>query len=198
MKYQDLQETKKIVDSKQRRLTLESLCRDLDNAVRYFGMMLPEEFEKLPKGYEVELLNKAAALLDTMHKGIQPIFPLYFIPQPTELKEWAEKQKKYTVSRMKREIMTDMGIGGPVPNTVASFDDLHSYVDANEYGGFCDDCTADKLIKKFGGRDLFNAGMPSAYIDFMDQCQQEVDKWLKERAKTFKVLRPESADSKEV
>lgn len=43
-----------------------------------------------------------------------------------------------TVARMKSEILYDMAVGR-VPRTVKSFSELHDHVDANEYGGFCED-----------------------------------------------------------
>lgn len=36
-----------------------------------------------------------------------------------------------------REILADLK-QGTIPATVATFSDLHDYVDANEYGGICD------------------------------------------------------------
>ena len=43
---------------------------------------------------------------------------------------------EYAIGRSKMEILNDIK-HGPVPVTVASFSELHDYVDANEYGGFC-------------------------------------------------------------
>lgn len=85
-----------------------------------------------------------------------------------------------TVERMKAEILADME-EGIVPEDVASFSDLHDHVDANEYGGFCDDKFSDAAIKHFGGRDA-NEGMPDAFIDFMNDCQDAVGEWLQQRA----------------
>lgn len=42
-----------------------------------------------------------------------------------------------SVAQAKREILADM-VGGIVPDTVRTFEELHDYVDANEYGGLCD------------------------------------------------------------
>lgn len=42
-----------------------------------------------------------------------------------------------TVQQMKYEIARDQQ-AGRVPTTVDNFGELHNYVDANEYGGFCD------------------------------------------------------------
>lgn len=43
-----------------------------------------------------------------------------------------------TLARMKAEISLDVATGR-IPQDVASFGDLHSHVDANEYGGMCED-----------------------------------------------------------
>lgn len=43
-----------------------------------------------------------------------------------------------TALRMKREIATDV-IEGRVPDDVPHFAALHDYVDANEYGGMCEE-----------------------------------------------------------
>lgn len=76
------------------------------------------------------------------------------------------------VKRMCAEIEMDMR-AKRVPRSVKSFGDLHSYVDANEYGGFCEDAVADSLIEKFGGRDA-DEGLPQGFIDLMNACQTAV------------------------
>ena len=81
-----------------------------------------------------------------------------------------------TVAQMKREILLDIQ-NGDVPTTVQTFGDLHDFIDANCYGGFCDDSYADFLIAFFGGRDEFE-GMPQAMLDFMNACQDQVNDWL--------------------
>lgn len=78
---------------------------------------------------------------------------------------------------MKSEILSDM-INGIVPSTVASFSTLHNYVDANCYGSFCDDDFADAMISHFGGRDG-NEGMPQGMLDYINECQGQIDLWLK-------------------
>lgn len=83
-----------------------------------------------------------------------------------------------TVQRMKSEVLADVA-RGQVPNSVASFGDLHDYVDANEYGGFCEDELADAMIAHFGGRDA-DEGMPDAFITFMNDAQTAIDTWIKE------------------
>jgi hypothetical protein len=62
--------------------------------------------------------------------------------------------------------------------TLTSFEQLHDYRDANEFGGFCDDSIADALIEHFGGRDA-NEGMPDAMLDFMNQVQSALDVWIR-------------------
>ena len=43
-----------------------------------------------------------------------------------------------TVEQMKLEILDDVR-NGYVPVSVTHFGDLHDFIDANCYGGFCDD-----------------------------------------------------------
>lgn len=83
-----------------------------------------------------------------------------------------------TVERMKREVKEDVA-AGRVPADVGSFSELHDHVDANEYGGFCEDELADAWIEHFGGRDA-DEGMPDAFIAFMNDAQNAVDAWIKE------------------
>lgn len=80
-----------------------------------------------------------------------------------------------TIERMKAEIMFDME-HGEVPRTVKSFSELHDYVDANCYGGFCHQL-ADRLIDHFGGRDE-HEGMPQGMVDFINSAQDQIDQWL--------------------
>lgn len=83
-----------------------------------------------------------------------------------------------TVALMKAEILRDMACG-IVPLTVASFSELHDYVDANCYGGFCDDKVVDSLIAFFGGRDS-NEAMPDGMMKFINDAQTAVDHWLQQ------------------
>ena len=84
-----------------------------------------------------------------------------------------------TIGRMKAEIREDMR-AGRISNNPAGFADLHDFVDANEYGGFCEDELADRLIKHFGGRDE-HEGMPQGLLDYINAAQEAIDKWLKDR-----------------
>ena len=57
-----------------------------------------------------------------------------------------------TIERMKQEILDDIE-AGRVPADCPSFSSLHDYVDANCYGGFCDDDEMQILTDHFGGID---------------------------------------------
>jgi hypothetical protein len=86
--------------------------------------------------------------------------------------------KDAIVARMKLEIMLDIA-DARVPNNVASFAALHDYVDANEYGGFCEDECFDAMIEYFGGRDQ-HEGLPVGMSGLITECQDEIDAWLRE------------------
>ena len=81
------------------------------------------------------------------------------------------------VASMKLGIINDINVG-IIPPIVKSFSDLHSYVDANEYGGFCIDTFAEQLIELFGGRDE-DEGLPDDYVAFMNEAQNIIDAWIK-------------------
>lgn len=83
------------------------------------------------------------------------------------------KTKDQVVAQMLDEIRADVRLGY-VPESVSCFSELHDYVDANEYGGFCDDDFVDAMIAHFGDRDA-EEGMPQGFINFMNECQDEVD-----------------------
>lgn len=65
------------------------------------------------------------------------------------------------VERMKREILADVR-KGVVPVTCASFSELHGYVDANCYGGFCEE-----------------EGFDASKIDSINDAQNAIDLWIK-------------------
>mgnify|MGYP003680105196 CR=1 FL=1 len=72
-----------------------------------------------------------------------------------------------TILRMKMEIIEDID-KGKVPADVMHFGDLHDHVDANEYGGFCED--GNRVID----------GLPSDQrCDVLNYCQGAIDGWLK-------------------
>jgi len=74
------------------------------------------------------------------------------------------------VDRCKREIRDDIA-GGRVPATVATFAQIHDYVDANEYGGACEDmpiCADDDS----------NIAECQANCDFWNAVHDELNAWL--------------------
>jgi len=72
-----------------------------------------------------------------------------------------------TIMRMKSEILHDIADGN-IPADIMHFRDLHDYVDANEYGGFCED-----------GNRVINALPADQQIDVLNYCQDVIDFWLK-------------------
>ncbi len=83
-----------------------------------------------------------------------------------------------TIERMKQEILEDSK-AGRVPADCSSFASLHDHVDANCYGGFCDDDEMQTLINHFGGIDE-EQGMPDALIDYLNDAQNSIDSWIKD------------------
>src|SRR5690242_1887255 len=61
---------------------------------------------------------------------------------------------------------------GIVPTTVASFAELHDYVDANTYGGFCDE-TGDWAF------DSPEDGWTDETVAEMNHVQNALDQWIK-------------------
>lgn len=82
-----------------------------------------------------------------------------------------------TVTKMKAEILADME-NKIVHPEVGSFSGLHDYVDANCYGGFCDDDLNSALIDFFDEGD-WSEGMPQGMLDYINECQGQIDLWLK-------------------
>lgn len=83
------------------------------------------------------------------------------------------------INRMKNEIEVLVSEFW-IPADVKSFAELHDYIDANELGGFCDDTVNTPLIEALGGWDDSEHENPcQAYIDFVDECQNAVDAWIK-------------------
>lgn len=81
------------------------------------------------------------------------------------------------IEQMKNEIKADV-VFNAVPASVTSFSQLHDYVDANCYGGFCDDDgIMDELIALHGGRDE-HEGIPDAALAFMNAAQDAINTWL--------------------
>ena len=73
------------------------------------------------------------------------------------------------VARMQIEIAADMKSGAVGPG-VRTFGELHDYVDANCYGGFCDDEYVALLRERLGGDD--------ALIRMMNRCQDRLSDLL--------------------
>ena len=80
-----------------------------------------------------------------------------------------------TIARMKSEILADIA-SGKVPASVSSFSELHDYVDANEYGGFCDDDYLTKLWAFYGA--LSDDGCPAEVYEFTNAAQNAIETWL--------------------
>jgi len=85
---------------------------------------------------------------------------------------------EYAIERSKLEILEDIK-NGPVPATVSSFSELHDYVDANEYGGLCEDgwwsLPEDATDKQLAE----NHGLYLRHLDQANAVQDAVDAWLK-------------------
>lgn len=82
-----------------------------------------------------------------------------------------------SVTQIKAEVLADIA-AGTVPGTVGTFADLHDFVDANCYGGFCDDAQHEAMIDHFGGRDD-DEGMPAAMVAHLNAAQNAIDAWLR-------------------
>lgn len=66
-----------------------------------------------------------------------------------------------TLSKAKQEILRDIKVG-LVPQNIESFVQLHNFVDANCYGGFCN--------KTYTISENF---------EFENEIQNELDQWIK-------------------
>ena len=78
------------------------------------------------------------------------------------------EQMADAIARARREILDDFGKGVlPRDGSISSFADLHEYVDANCYGGVCDD-----VNPTFGEAD------DDARSDAVQILQDEIDEWL--------------------
>lgn len=72
---------------------------------------------------------------------------------------------KLIFARAKREILEDI-LKNIIPETISCFQDLHLYVDANCYGGFCE----ENYISSDG-------------FEFENRIQTALDEWLKNNKK---------------
>ena len=86
---------------------------------------------------------------------------------------------EYAIERSKAEILEDMA-HGPVPVTVANFSELHDYVDANEYGGLCEDqfwvLPEDATDKELADNDGFY--LLQKTLDLANAVQDAVNLWI--------------------
>jgi hypothetical protein len=74
--------------------------------------------------------------------------------------------EKPVFERMKQEILEDIA-DGTVPATVASYSELHDYVDANGYGGAFEDWSWE------------DGKVPEEVVNFWNRLQEACDQWLK-------------------
>lgn len=72
----------------------------------------------------------------------------------------------------KREIQLEIAIGR-IPPTVVEFAELHNYVDANCFGGLCDDERLDALVDR-----ETNEGS-EVFCEIANQVQAALDAWLR-------------------
>ena len=93
---------------------------------------------------------------------------------------------EHAIERSKAEILEDIA-AGVVPGTVSSFSELHDYVDANEYGGLCEEGTWWNLAESdTDAAKEANGGIYLLHFDQSNAVQDAVDAWLKD-------LNPEQA-----
>ncbi len=85
-----------------------------------------------------------------------------------------------TIARMKAEILADIE-KGMVPETVSSFSDLHTYVDANTYGGFADEDYLSEVWAYYGAHS--DNGCPAEVYDFVNNAQNAINTWLEKGRK---------------
>jgi hypothetical protein len=95
---------------------------------------------------------------------------------------------EYAIVRSQMEILEDM-VSGKVPVTVSSFMELHDYVDANEYGGLCEDLwwclPEDATDKQIADNDGFY--LIGSHLDLANTVQSAVNQWLKEYPVTIAI-----------
>ena len=88
---------------------------------------------------------------------------------------------EHAIERSKAEILEDIATGR-VPDTVSSFSELHDYVDANEYGGLCEEGTWWSLAESDDdAAKAANGGMYLLHFDQSNAVQNAVDAWLLRR-----------------
>lgn len=81
-------------------------------------------------------------------------------------------------ARMQAEIQEDAK-NEVIPSEIWEFGDLHHYVDANKYGGLCDDERLEALIAEHGGRED-DGSLPSSLVNLITEAEGIVGRWLEE------------------
>jgi len=71
---------------------------------------------------------------------------------------------KSLIERIRAEVIED-ALDGTIPSTVRDFSELHDFVDANEYGGLCDDECPFKASSQ-------------ADTDIINDAQDAISGWL--------------------
>ena len=88
-----------------------------------------------------------------------------------------KKMLPQAIELMKREILEDVATGR-VKLPITCYGDLHDHVDANCYGGFCDDSTP-QLDYVFGTWDeSINYEGSQARMQFFNDCQDACNQWI--------------------
>lgn len=150
-------------------------------------------------GSKEEAIKEAQAYMDATgniaYVHLVDVLELYKSPGPVEavptldeIYPWRATLLWSVIASMKLGIINDINAKILPPN-ITSFSDLHYYVDANEYGGFCIEEFVEPLIQLFGGRDE-DEGMPQAMLDFMNEAQGIIDAWIKGANKTVRESGP--------
>lgn len=80
------------------------------------------------------------------------------------------------IERIKSEILADVK-AGTVPETVASFSELHDYVDANCYGGMEE--IYDNFTEGSDGSDESMTAALNRVSEIMNPAIDAVDAWIK-------------------
>lgn len=84
------------------------------------------------------------------------------------------------VERAKTEILADIE-KGVVPDSVEYFAELHNFVDANEYGGLCEDSFFDELTNSFD-----DMSRDDRSVEVANRVQNELDQWIQQRRSDVK------------
>lgn len=145
----------------------------IESAYQKAGSVLLEckklGFVEVEKSGRISILEQMDGLqgrkrLPTDDLGVEPAKAVVTVPSLDE-----------TIARMKSEILADVK-AGLVPADCKSFSALHDYVDANKYGGFCDDNFLTKLWNFHGSYS--DDGCPEEVHEFTNNAQMAIDEWL--------------------